>query len=86
LSSPFAGVISLAAVGVQVDQEAAGEAAGVAAGAQSLLSALLPAVLEAFGSGNDAVALPLLPFLSAYVTRLKTLSKRYVAMSLQCAC
>lgn len=70
------GVISLTAIGFEVDDEASREASAAAADANRLLEALTPAVLQAFASGIETVAMPLVPFISAYVARLKTLHKR----------
>lgn len=65
-------------MGFEVDDEAGREAQAAMAAAGKLLEALTPAVLAAFCSGLEAVAMPLAPFISAYVARLKTLSKRCV--------
>ncbi|GFR43596.1 hypothetical protein Agub_g4693, partial [Astrephomene gubernaculifera] len=70
------GVISLSAVGFPVSEEAASEAARASEAAAGMLSQLFPAVLAAFKSSCDEVALPLLPFMGAYVARLKGLAKR----------
>ena len=74
-------MISLSAVGFAVPDEAAGEAARAVEAAGGMLAALFPAVLAAFGSGCDDVALPLLPFMSAYVARLKGLARRPAGLS-----
>ncbi|KAF5841975.1 armadillo-type protein [Dunaliella salina] len=71
------GVISLTAMGIGVDEDATQEASAAAASATQLLDTLLPALLSAFRSGIDEVSLPMLPFMSAYVARLKTLHKRH---------
>lgn len=40
------------------------------------MAALFPAIMAAFKSDVDEVALPLLPFMHAYIARLKVLQKR----------
>lgn len=61
-----------------MDDEAARDASAACDTANALLQALTPAVLDGFRSALDVVALPLVPFISAYVGRLKTLHKRCV--------
>jgi hypothetical protein len=63
-------------VGFSVSDDAAAEAGRASEAASAMLSQLFPAVLAAFKSSCDEVALPLLPFLGAYVARLKGLAKR----------
>lgn len=58
-----AGVISMAAVGLQVDSEAAAESSRSIALASRLLDQLFPAVLRAFRSPDVEVSAPLVPFL-----------------------
>ncbi|MEW5306130.1 MAG: hypothetical protein WDW36_008620 [Sanguina aurantia] len=70
------GIISFSAMGFDVGDEAAVEANGAAALAASLMAALFPPVLAAFMSEDEEVSGPLLPFLVAYVARLKALHKR----------
>lgn len=67
----------MAALGFAVNDDAASEVSRASATASALLNQLFPALLAAFGSGVDEVALPLLPFMVAYVTRLKGLAKRW---------
>jgi hypothetical protein len=67
------------AVGFEVDDEAGREATAVVEAAARLLEQLTPAVLQAFACGLEAVAMPLVPFINAYVARLKTLAKRCAA-------
>mmetsp|Transcript_5354 Transcript_5354/g.11718 ORF Transcript_5354/g.11718 Transcript_5354/m.11718 type:complete len:1077 (-) Transcript_5354:655-3885(-) len=74
-------VISLTAMGFTVDDEAAGEVSSATAAANKLMEALFPAVLSAFKTCVDEVVLPLVPFMAAYVARLKTLHKRNVGLS-----
>lgn len=64
------------AVGLEVDDAAGREAASVVGAATSLLEQLTPAVLQAFACGLEAVAMPLVPFINAYVARLKLLARR----------
>ncbi len=68
-------------MGIEVDGEAAQEASEATDAATKLLDQLLPAVLKAFRTAREEVALPLVPFLTAYVARLKMLHKRYVHSS-----
>ncbi len=63
-------------MGFSVSDDAAAEAGRASEAASAMLSQLFPAVLAAFKSSCDEVALPLLPFLGAYVARLKGLAKR----------
>ena len=69
-------VVSMAAVGLAVDSEAAGEAAAACRAAAALLDALFPAVLAALRAGSDEVAAAVVPFLLAYVARLRAAHKR----------
>lgn len=69
-------VLSMAAVGLEVDAEAASEAGAACATAGQLMDALFPAVLAALRAGNDEVAAAVVPFLLSYVARLKALQKR----------
>ncbi|GFH22225.1 tRNA exportin, partial [Haematococcus lacustris] len=70
------GVISLLAAGLAISSEATQDATAVANQASQMLDSLFPALLAAFRSEVDAVALPLLSFMSAYTARLKLLHKR----------
>ena len=67
-------------MGFSVNDEASQEATAAGDAALQLLEALTPAVLQAFGTGIDCLAMPLVPFISAYVARLKTLAKRNQGM------
>ncbi len=67
-------------MGFSVSDEAAADASRASDMAGRMLGALFPAVMAAFRSGVDDVALPLLPFMNAYVTRLKGLTKRWGAV------
>lgn len=69
-------VLSMSAVGLAVDAEAAAEAAAACAAAQALLDALMPAVLAALRSGSDEVSAAVAPFLLSYVARLRAAAKR----------
>ncbi|GBF91404.1 exportin [Raphidocelis subcapitata] len=69
-------VISMQAVGFEVDDDAGREATAVVEAATRLLEQLTPAVLQAFACGLEAVAMPLVPFINAYVARLKMLARR----------
>lgn len=69
-------MISFAALGISVTDEAAQEASAAVETAAGMLGALFPAILTAWQSGVEDVAMPLLPFMTAYATRLKTLAKR----------
>jgi exportin-T len=68
------------AVGFEVDDDAGREATAVVDAATQLLDQLTPAVLQAFACGLEAVAMPLVPFINAYVARLKMLARRGQAM------
>lgn len=65
-------------MGLEVSDDAASEAGAASAAAAGLLDQLMPAVLKAFRSGRSEVAMPLVPFVLAYVARLKMLAKRWV--------
>lgn len=69
-------VLSMAAVGLAVDEEASSEAGAACTAAASLLDQLFPAVLASLRTGNDEIAATAVPFLMAYVTRLKAVQKR----------
>lgn len=69
-------MLSFHAVGIEVTDEAFREASAVVDAATRLLDQLTPAVLQAFACGLEAVAMPLVPFVNAYVGRLKALAKR----------
>lgn len=73
----LAGIISFSAMGFDVNDEAAVEATNASALASSLMAALFPPVLAAFMSEDEEISGPLLPFLVAYVARLKALHKRW---------
>ncbi|XP_075265415.1 uncharacterized protein LOC142357760 [Convolutriloba macropyga] len=68
------GVMSIAAVGLTVDPEAVNEAQDATNAALGLLSDLFPAVISALHSPVDGVAMAMVPFLLAYMQRLKRLS------------
>ena len=72
-----AGVISMAAIGLAVDDEAAIEVKSATELGDRQMAALFPALLSAFRSGVDEVALPLMPFMHAYAARLKVQHKRW---------
>jgi hypothetical protein len=59
-----------------VDNEAMQEANAAVALANALLAQLFPALLAAFQSEVEEVSLPLVPFMTAYVNRLKNVQKR----------
>lgn len=69
-------VLSMAAVGLAVDAEAAADAQSACATASALLDALFPAVLAALRAGHDEVAAAVVPFLLSFVGRLRALQKR----------
>lgn len=69
-------VLSMAAVGLAVDAEASADASAACAGASGMLDALFPAVLAALRAGHDEVAAAVVPFLLAYVARLRAVQKR----------
>jgi exportin-T len=77
---PCSGLISFAAMGFAINDEASQEANAAAEAALQLLDVLTPAIIQAFCSGVLVVAMPLVPFISAYVARLKALSKRNQAL------
>lgn len=66
-----AGVMSIAAVGLTVDPEAMQEARDATNAALGLLSELFPAVISALHSNVDGVAMATVPFLLAYMQRIK---------------
>ena len=63
--------MSIAAVGLTVDPEAVNEAQDATNAALGLLSDLFPAVISALHSPVDGVAMAMVPFLLAYMQRLK---------------
>eukprot|EP00951_Prasinocladus_malaysianus_P013380 scaffold101011_cov35-Prasinocladus_malaysianus.AAC.1 len=63
--------MSIHAVGLAVDPEAMAEAQEATSSALGLLSDLFPAVISALHSQTDAVAMAMVPFLLAYMQRLK---------------
>jgi hypothetical protein len=77
---PSAVVISFNVTGLGVDDEAARDATLAAQAANRLLEALTRAALTAFCSGLDTISMPLVPFMSAYVARLRALTKRGQAL------
>jgi exportin-T len=77
---PHAVVISFNVTGLGVDDEAARDATLAAQAANRLLEALTRAALTAFCSGLDTISMPLVPFMSAYVARLRALTKRGQAL------
>ncbi|WIA12173.1 hypothetical protein OEZ85_012245 [Tetradesmus obliquus] len=73
-------VISFNVTGLGVDDDAARDATLAAQAANRLLEALTRAALTAFCSGLDTISMPLVPFMSAYVARLRALTKRGQAL------
>eukprot|EP00878_Enallax_costatus_P021623 GHUV01022908.1.p1 GENE.GHUV01022908.1~~GHUV01022908.1.p1 ORF type:complete len:615 (+),score=214.70 GHUV01022908.1:523-2367(+) len=73
-------VISFNVTGLGVDDDASREATLAAQAANSLLESLTRAALTAFCSGVDTISMPLVPFISAYVARLRALVKRGQAL------
>jgi hypothetical protein len=69
-------VISFNVTGLGLHDEAGREATQAAQTANSLLDALTRAALTAFCSGLDTISMPLVPFMSGYVARLRALVKR----------
>lgn len=69
-------VVSLAAVGLSVDGEAASDAHAAVAAAQSLLQQLLPAVLGCVTVEDEDVRLAAVPCLQAYANKLRSTLKR----------
>lgn len=70
-------IVSLQAVGLDVDAEAGAEATALCTAAASLLSDLMPTVLSVLESGGeDDITMAVLPFLSSHVARLRTLGRR----------
>jgi len=70
-------IVSLQAVGLDVDAEAGAEATALCSAASCLLSELMPTVLRVLESGGeDDITMAVLPFLSSHVARLRTLGRR----------
>lgn len=69
-------VLSMAAVGLDVGNEAAAEASTACASAQQMLGALFPAVLTALRTGDDEIAAAVAPFILSYIGRVRMLQKR----------
>lgn len=75
-------VISLAAVGLVVAADATAEAQSTCEMGSRLLNELFPAVLAALRHPDEGAAMAVLPFLHAYVAKLKTSLKRSGALTL----
>ena len=69
-------VVSFAAVGLGIDAEAASEANAACEGAQALIGSLFQAVLACVGAEDEETGGALLPFLGAYVSKIKAAQKR----------
>lgn len=69
-------VVSVASVGLAVDNEAAVEAQAVVAAAQSLLREMFPTVLTTVRNEDEDVRLSVIPFLQAYANKLRSTAKR----------
>ncbi|CAK0782799.1 hypothetical protein CVIRNUC_005994 [Coccomyxa viridis] len=69
-------IVSFTAVGISIDSEAASEASAACTTAQALIVSLFPAVLSTLQSGDEEVEGALVPFLQAYVARLRAGQKR----------
>ena len=73
-------VVSISSVGLSVDGEAANEAQAAVSAAQSLIAEMFPAVLAVARNGDEDVRLSVVPFLQAYINKLKTTQKRLGSM------
>ena len=69
-------MISFKAVGLSVDKDAAKEAATAVAACERIINELFPAVLATMQVEDDAVSMTMVPFLTAYVMKLKAEQKR----------
>ncbi|KAL3158478.1 hypothetical protein ABBQ38_010710 [Trebouxia sp. C0009 RCD-2024] len=69
-------LVSFAAVGVSMDEEAVQEATATCQAADKIIQDLLPAVLAALRHSEDEVAMAVVPFLVSWVARLKSNQKR----------
>ena len=69
-------VLSMAAVGLDVGEEAVGDARTACAAAAQLLNSLFPPVLTALRMGDSEIASAVVPFLLGYITRVRMLQKR----------
>lgn len=69
-------IVSMQAVGLEVDAEATAEASVLCTTAHELLALLVPPVLRALQMGDVDVISAVLPFLLSFVARLKTATKR----------
>ncbi|KAL0051899.1 hypothetical protein WJX82_004175 [Trebouxia sp. C0006] len=69
-------LVSFAAVGVVMDEEAVQEATSTCQAADKLIQELLPAVLATLRDSEDEVATAVVPFLNSWVARLKANQKR----------
>jgi len=69
-------VLSMAAVGLDVGEEAGAEASTACGAAAQLLDALFPAVLTALRMANDEIATSVVPFVISYIARVRMLQKR----------
>ena len=73
-------VVSMESIGLVVDLEAAVEAKAASAAAQALLRDMFPAVLAVVCSEDDAIRTAVIPFLQAYINKLKANLKRLSAL------
>ena len=69
-------LVSLTAVGIEIEEEAMQEASSTCQAADSLIQQLLPAVIASLRHGEDEVAMAGVPFLVSWVARLKANQKR----------
>lgn len=77
----WAQVISLSAVGLLISADASNDASAACETASQLLNELFPAVLAALRHPDEAAAMAVVPFLHAYVAKLKTSLKRTGALT-----
>lgn len=69
-------VVSMQALGLEMDAEAEGEITSAVALATGMLDALLPAVLHTLGQQVAALSLAVVPFLTSYLARLRNIERR----------
>lgn len=70
------GLVSFKAVGLSVDKETAKEAAAAVATCEGIVDELFPVVMTVLQNDDNIVCMTIVPFLTAYVTKLKAEQKR----------
>ncbi|CAD7697822.1 unnamed protein product [Ostreobium quekettii] len=74
-------LVSFKAVGLNFDKELAKEAAAAVATCEGIVDELFPAVMTVLQNDDETVSMTIVPFLTAYVTKLKAEQKRSATVS-----